>query len=207
VTAPHPYELLAELLEYPEPDLLDAAERCQRALAGRGPEVAALLTRFAAAVAGKDGDELEELYARTFDLNPARCLDLGYQVFGETYRRGSFLVKMKGATSRHGVDPGVELADHLPIVLRLIPRLSPEDEPRDLVSEVVVPALNKVLSSFEDEGGGYRMLLEATLRVLMIDFGVEHVASLPAGLDGGGSGGRHLPVFPGFNPPSERRAS
>jgi nitrate reductase molybdenum cofactor assembly chaperone NarJ/NarW len=203
--ARHLYERLAELCEYPSPDLCAMAEDCRAAFAGRHAEANLLLGDFAAKVAALDVCELEELYTRVFDLNPARCLDLGYQIFGETYKRGAFLVKMKEATRAHGVDPGVELHDHLPVTLRLLARLGPDDAPRALVSEVVLPAIAKLLGTFtDDDGGGYRSLLEAIERVLMADFGVDHV-DLPRDPEAPRNGaGRSLPMFPGFNPPPER---
>lgn len=205
----HLYEQLAELLGYPSGSLVGAAERCRAAIAGQSPAAAEALATFAADVAGLGPSELEELYARTFDLNQTRCLDLGYQLFGETYKRGSFLVKMKEAVSAHGVSAGVELPDHLPVVLCLLPRLAEGEEPRELVGEVVLPVVEKLIRTFTDEDGGYRALLQAIKFVLMADYGIAKVAPPPAlaAERGGPEGGKRLPMFPGFNPPSERHLS
>jgi nitrate reductase assembly molybdenum cofactor insertion protein NarJ len=45
---------------------------------------------------------------------------------------------------RHEIDERSELPDHLPAALRLLPRLSPEEEPRALVTEALLPALGKM---------------------------------------------------------------
>lgn len=211
-TTAHTYELYAELLEYPKTGLMRAVDLCLAEL-GRSNaiEAAETLEGFAARIAGKSVWELEELYARVFDLSPERCLDLGYQLFGETYKRGSFLVKMKQAVLSHGVNVGVELPDHLTVVLRLLPRLVASEEPGELVSEAILPTIEKVLRTFENDGGGYRALLESLKRLLMAEFGVTVVdvprETQPASAEVGERGGRKLPMFPGFNPPSERTLS
>jgi nitrate reductase molybdenum cofactor assembly chaperone NarJ/NarW len=211
-TTAHPYELYATLLDYPTEGLMATVDRCLAELARRNAiEAAETLEGFAARIAGKNVWELEELYARVFDLSPERCLDLGYQVFGETYKRGSFLVKMKQAALAHDLGGTVELPDHLTVVLRLLPRLAPIEEPGELVSEAVLPTIEKVLRTFSDDGGGYRALLDSLKRLLMADFGVTVVdvprEAEPASATVGERGGKKLPMFPGFNPPSQRTPS
>jgi nitrate reductase delta subunit len=149
------YDLLAELLEYPGVGVLAVAERCRTLFATRCPEASAEVESFEAYVAGVEEHELEELYARTFDFNPPAALDLGYQLFGESYKRGIFLVKMQREVNEHGVDRRSELPDHLPVVLRLIARLREEEDPRSLVDEVVLPTTLKVLSTFADKSNPY----------------------------------------------------
>ncbi len=197
------YPLLAALLSYPGEDLLATAEQARTALQTSHSEASELVARFAAEVAGRSSWENEELYARLFDLAPTRCMDLGYQVFGETYRRGGFLVKMKAAAVAHGISAGVELFDHLTVALRLLPRLDDAEEPYDLVNEVMVPVVHKLLATFEDDGGGYRHLFEAVLSVLMADYHIDTPAALPAqrpdaAPDGSSKDARRLPMFPGF---------
>jgi len=199
------YRLFSELIAYPTADLLASAERCRALIAGRSPAAAGSLDGFISAIRGRSRSELEELYARGFDLNPTRCLDLGYQIFGETYKRGSFLVKMKEAARAHGVDPGTELPDHLPVVLRLLPLLGPEEDPVELGTEVVLPVIEKLLKSFEDDEGGYRSLFRALEQLMLGDYGIEVAPPLPFAAPRDGEGApRKLPMFPGFNPPTER---
>jgi nitrate reductase delta subunit len=204
MSSEHPYSLFARLLGYPREDLLDVAERCQALVAERNPEAAETLDGFLRALRGRSLSELEELYARAFDLNQTRCMDLGYQIFGETYKRGSFLVKMKDAVRRYDIDAGSELPDHLSVVLRLLPALSPDDDPVELASEVMLPVIDKLLRTFEDDEGGYRSLFRALEQLMMSELGIREIAPLPLPNPvEGGSGGRKLPMFPGFNPPTE----
>jgi len=46
-------------------------------------------------------------------------------------------------------DCGAELADHLPNFLRLMPKLRDRELLRDLVDELLVPALRKMIAEFE----------------------------------------------------------
>lgn len=171
----HPYELYAELLDYPQPDLAAAAER-----AGV-PELAAW-------AAGVSYREVEELYTRTFDLQPPCCLEVGWHLFGESYKRGSFLVKMTVAAREHGVEPGVEMPDHLSVVLRLLPRLGPDEDARGLVEEAVLPAMEKMLEGFGDrQGNPYRALLVAVAERLRRDYDVRPAVTPPPQV--------HLPVY------------
>ena len=183
-----PLDHLAALLDYPEPDVLAQAERARGALA-EWPAAAAELEAFAAHVAGCDPREVEELYTRTFDIMATCCLDVGYQLFGETYKRGLFLVKMRDACRRHGVDARTELPDHLPVVLRLLARLAPEDEPEELVREVLLPAVGKMLLPFHDAPNPYAGLLRAVDAVLRAVWppATRVVPLLPVVYEGGDS--------------------
>jgi nitrate reductase delta subunit len=196
-------EDLASLLEYPKSGLLSIASSCSSALESSVPDTAAAIRRFAEVIGQLDQNQREEAYAQTFDLNPARCLDLGYQIFGETYKRGAFLVKMKQTVAAHDVACGAELWDHLPVVLRLLPRLRGDEDAGALVSEVVLPAVEKILRTFDDDLFGYRSLLEGLKTALMVDFGITHVEPpRSAELAESEGRGRRLPMFPGFHPPS-----
>ncbi len=169
------YELYAELLDYPQPDLARTAER-------------AGLDDFAAWAAGVDPRELEEVYTRTFDLSAPCCLELGWHLFGETYKRGEFLVRMTVAGRAHGVSPGTELPDHLSVVLRLLARLGEDEDPRGLVEEAILPALEKMIASVTGTGENpYRALLASLETRLRDDFDVPRAAAAPASV--------HLPLY------------
>jgi nitrate reductase delta subunit len=181
------FERLAPLFEYPEPDLVGLAEEIRASLAPVHASAAGEVERFAAHVAGCDPREVEELYTRTFDVLAACCLDVGYQLFGETYKRGLFLVRMQEALRRYGVAPGAELPDHLPVVLRLLARLEEKDDPESLAREVLLPAVAKMLLSFGDGANPYAGLLRALSSLLRAAYAPDaRVAfSLPVLCDGG----------------------
>ena len=173
-----PLSSLSELLQYPGPDLVGVAERCRQALGPSSPEAAAEVEAFSGWAAGSDETEREELYARTFDLHPPHCLDLGYQLFGESYKRGAFLVRVQAAVRRHQIPQGAELGDHLTVVLPLLEAL-PEEEAESLADEAVLPVLGKVLGAFSERENPYRHLLEAARAVLMARFRIDRIGPLP----------------------------
>ncbi len=186
----HRYELLAELLEYPEPGLTALAERCRLALLPSSAEAASSVEAFGVYAASADERELEELYARSFDFSPGHSLDLGYQLFGESYKRGIFLVKVQGAVRAHGIDQRSELADHLPVVLRLLAKLE-GDEAASLADEAILPVVSKILGAFNDASNPYRMLLAAARALLCADFGITEIRPIPED---------RLRVVPGMEP-------
>lgn len=166
----HPYDALAELLEYPSPALCAAAEVCGELLGPRCPEAAKAVRDFAAFVAGEAQADLEELYTRSFDVEPMCCLEIGWHLFGENYHRGELLVRLRVAAREHGLPPSTELEDHLTVVLRLLARLDEAEDPRGLVEEATLPAIAKMLAGFRDKNHPYHGLLDAVTRVLCADF-------------------------------------
>ncbi len=51
--------------------------------------------------------EVEEAFTRTFDVNPACALEVGWHLFGEEYTAAMFLVRMREELRKHG-SAGVE---------------------------------------------------------------------------------------------------
>ena len=160
-------EALAPLLEYPGPDYQSLIEGSLTGIGAEDyPDVAGPahdhLRLFADAVRPLTREEIEELYTRTFDLNPTCSLDIGWHLYGEQYARGDFLVRLRDALRAHAIDEATELPDHLPSVLRLLSRSS-EGEAEELSRTAVQPAITKMLSAFKDDSNPYSSLLRAVL--------------------------------------------
>ena len=116
--------------------------------------------------------EMEELYTNTFDIHAICFLEVGYVLFGEDYKRGHLLVKLQELHREFGVDCGSELADHLPNLLTLLPRLNnarPE-EAEALVGKIILPALEKMLQGFAKGGNPYAEPLSAVREILERDY-------------------------------------
>ncbi len=149
------FDALADLLAYPRPDVDAALVRAQHALdaclAHDGllePVARETFALFLAAAAGMSVGEREELYTRTFDVNPVATLDLGWHLYGEQYERGAFLVRMREALRRTAVEETTELPDHLTQALRALGRME-EDEAAAFTAAAVGPAVHKILAGFE----------------------------------------------------------
>lgn len=168
--SPRAYELLAglgRLLTYPD-------ERYGRHLEALGAEASALdpdagaeLASFAAFVGATPVTGLQEAFTQTFDLNPVCALEVGWQLFGEEYERGAFLVHARHLMREHGIDEGGELPDHLSSMLALLPRL-PDAHAHQIAASALVPAVGKMASAIEASTSQFRPLVRAIVRLLAV---------------------------------------
>lgn len=174
------YGLLAELLGYPSHRLAAAAGEAAALAAPISPSAAAHLLRFQAFAAQTPLARIEEIYTGVFELDAACHPYVGYHLFGESYKRSAFLLGLKERYRPHGLAYGVELPDHLAVVLGFLAVNRDPDEAAVLIGEAVQPALQKMLASKEEEppdpaipapppkGGPYRAVLEALDLVLQV---------------------------------------
>lgn len=157
---------LAALLDYPDEGLRERLDALRTAVSGRRPEVAEALREFRAAVGGLSLDRLREIYASTFDLNPACCLYAGYHLFGDSYKRGALMAKLNSEYRERGFDPGNELPDHLGVLFRFLSDLDDPGLRAILLEELALPALTRIVRSFEGTDNIYSALTRAALLAL-----------------------------------------
>lgn len=142
------YDLFAALLTFPGPsyeaDLAEAMGYCERDYVAAARE----LRSFEQLIPKGDLRTMRELHTRTFDVQPITSLDIGYTLFGEDYKRGALLANLNNEHNRAHNDCGVELADHLTNVLRLLPKLEDLALREELVRVVVSPALREMIREF-----------------------------------------------------------
>ncbi len=197
------YCLLAGLFDFPTTSFVVRGRELLTLLGDKYPESAAALRQFLDGIPERLLD-LQELHTRTFDVQSATTLDIGYVLFGDDYKRAELLSHLVYEHHQAKNECGGELADYLPNLLRLVPNLRNEELQTELVSEILVPALTLMIREFDSErvqeknanyqrhyktlietapGSDatiYRLALEALLHVLKTDFQVaEVVASLP----------------------------
>lgn len=154
------YDSVAGLLFYPGSNYRAQVERCRQEFAAVLPEAEPFLAAFAEAIGKLVPQEVEELFTRTFDLNPTCALEIGWHLYGENYSRGEFLVKMRQELRRYGLPESTELPDHLGHVLPILGRLSPADS-GPFAESYVRPALDKMLAGLAGKDNPYEKLLEA----------------------------------------------
>ncbi len=164
-------DALADLFTYPGPgaDFASQVSRC-RSLAeerspGRGEALAALEER----ARGMSQGEVEEMFTRTFEINPVCALEVGWHVYGEEYARGALMVRLRQELRQQGITETCELPDHLLHVLQLLGRLGPELAD-DLAGRYVLPALSKMIEAVADKDCPYSGLLEMTRDVVHDEF-------------------------------------
>jgi nitrate reductase delta subunit len=136
---------LSDLLRYPSEALV--------ARPGDGREVQAFFEE----VARVSPEGMEELYTRTFDLNPVATLEVGWHLWGEQYERGRFLADLRDLQDGLGIDGGSELPDHLTVLLATLACM----EDRTALAAKIAPALQKIAAPLEEQGNPYRHLIAA----------------------------------------------
>jgi nitrate reductase delta subunit len=162
----HLYEILANSLEYPGEDWNARLERCRQWLTVQEPDVAVQFIRFRRQVSELSIDKLQELYTQTFDLNPVCTLDIGYHLFGENYKRGELLAKLRETETPYELGQANQLPDHLPVLLRLLVKLDDQELRLALIVEILIPALGKMLEALSQTENPYRDLIEVISNAL-----------------------------------------
>lgn len=172
------FEALSRLLVYPSGDHDERLGRCSKAIAALNDipaEIAKKIQEFAIATKNLTTAQLEELYTRTFDINPISSLEVGWHLYGETYERGAFLVSMRSLLYRLHIEESTELPDHLSHVLQALARMDPL-EGSSFISTNVLKALDKMIAGFSEDSSPYENILSALKELL------SHYASSYAGV-------------------------
>lgn len=167
------FTTLGRLLAYPAPGYPERAAQAAKELADEHSTAAEALAAFAGAVANRDDAGMEELYTRTFDLNPTCALEVGWHLWGEDYERGRFLVAARALLRRLGLPEEGELPDHLRVLLPALDHL-PEGEAGVWAGRYLLPSVTQMHRTLEHKSHPYRHLLAAVCRALD-----EAVAKLP----------------------------
>jgi nitrate reductase assembly molybdenum cofactor insertion protein NarJ len=190
------YIAIAELFRYPDSNSYSKIKEIQGFLYLNYPDAAIELSSFSKYVSDISIDQWEELYTKTFDVQPISYLDIGYVLFVEDYKRGEFLVQMKKEQIEAGNDCGTELPDNLFNILTFIAKSSKQELVDELVVIALVPALLKMLDEFKEarielklkvikklhsaiiqedlnNGNVYQFALRALLKVIEHDFEVQ----------------------------------
>lgn len=143
------YKELANIIDYPRADYIDKVKATEGLLNNYDSETLSILNEFTQFLNITSPEKVEELYLRTFDIQAVTTLDIGYVLFGDDYKRGELLVNLSREHHKTGNDCANELADHLPNLLRLIPKITDEEFRSELVEIIILPALVKIIKEFE----------------------------------------------------------
>jgi nitrate reductase delta subunit len=117
-------------------------------------------TAFLQALRPLSQGEWEELYTSTLDLNPEFAPYLGYQMWGDSYKRGSFMSQLSKVMLENEINRDGELPDHLVPVLRYLDQVP---EPIPDLAQILEPALEKMAHKLQkdDPVNPYLHLLQA----------------------------------------------
>lgn len=142
------YIAFADLLRYPGGDYASKARDCFSMLQNRYPEAAGEIKPFVDYVSSHTQDEIEELFTKTFDVQPICYLDLGYVIFGEDYKRGAFLLHMQEEQLKANNDCGTDLSDNICNMLTLYTKTDNKELLDELSVKILIPGLEKMISEF-----------------------------------------------------------
>jgi nitrate reductase molybdenum cofactor assembly chaperone NarJ/NarW len=118
----------------------------------------------------------EILYTSTFDLAPSCSPYLGVHLFEEdNLARGRLMIGLRSSFVAGGIDPGIELPDHIALVLGFATRYSHEEWP-ELVRLILLPALEGMERALADTKNPYRHLVSAARRLCLAAAGEGETA-------------------------------
>lgn len=188
------YFILADLFRYPDGNFPNKLAYGLQLIEEKYPDAAESLNVFIRYTQGRSLREWEELYTKTFDVQAICYLDLGYVMFGEDYKRGVFLHRMKLEQEKAGNNCGYELPDNLSNMLSFFHKAKDEQIVIDLAARILIPGVEKMIAEFDqsridmktealktlhkaliqeelNQGNVYRHLFLALQHVLQADFG------------------------------------
>lgn len=167
---------LGELFDYPDDHLSEHAAECVQLLVSDLPGASSQMGKFLDFVSATTQGRMEEIYTSTFDVSPTCFIFAGYMLFGETFKRGEFLVQLQERYHQHNFSVGNELADHIAVIIRFIATLDEDEILRDeIIEDCLLPVMDKMISSFKvdtDRSNPYVHVLRACIEVL--DHDLQH---------------------------------
>lgn len=110
--------------------------------------------------------KLEEVYTCTFDLQPVCFPYVSYQIFGESYERTSIMLYLKELYKNYNFNENQELPDHLRVIFKFLSIIEEEKIEKELIEDLLVPSLNKMIQGFKNKSNPYYSLLLMMLQIL-----------------------------------------
>ena len=145
--------LFADILDYPAPGLAHKVAECAALIGGAQPEAAALLESLRRFAEETPLGKLQEVYSGFFDLNSICHPYIGYQLFGENYKRSIFMIGLKKAYRAEGFEASdSEMPDRLSIVLRFVAQSKGGEEIDELLNRGLLPSLARMTTKPETDG-------------------------------------------------------
>jgi nitrate reductase assembly molybdenum cofactor insertion protein NarJ len=149
MTMRNTYSIFADVFRYPESNYPETLDHVSEYVITKWPVAAAEFQRFSSYMKNISEDQREELYTKTFDVQPICYLDLGYVIFGEDYKRGAFLLHMQEEQKKLNNDCGSDLPDHLSNMLTLMDITEDQMLRQQLADDILIPGIRKMIGEFE----------------------------------------------------------
>lgn len=142
------YISLANLFEYPGDNYHDVIVEAINVISKDYPSASSELEKFLKLLPMQTS-QLQELYSKSFEVQAVTSLDVGYVLFGDDYKRGEVLVNLNNEHNKVKNNCGKELADFLPNLLRLLPKIEDTEVLREMVSMLIAPSVEKMMDEYK----------------------------------------------------------
>ena len=165
------WSALADLIEYPRADWKVLIGSAEGVIQRQQPELSTMFREFRRDTKEVSLRTLQEAYLRSFDLNPDCALEVGYHLFTNDAKRRMFLADLLEAELPFDLGEDYQPPDYLPILLRLVPKLDNDDQRKEFIKLVMVPAVEKLVAALARTDGLYFGLLNVVRMFLMYAMG------------------------------------
>ena len=155
--------ILAEAFRYPSRDRLSNISEAVSALP-RGSARSAL-SAFVERAGKLSLVQWQELYTRTFDINPCAPPYVAFVIWGESHNRSRIMAKLGSAMQAIGIDLDGELPDHLVPLLRYVDRATSSIVELNPMMELALRSIHRRLQK-ADPDNIYLGLIEAAVEEL-----------------------------------------
>ncbi len=171
-------DLVGKLLSYPKEGYCQYAVELDELFKEDNHELSEYFSQFLEFVKSKETYEQEELFTRTFEINPGCALEVGWHLFGEEYSRGLFMVRMREELRQNNIAEATELPDHISYVLPILDLMNPTDG-REFARACVCPSLGKMKTSLEEIDSPYIPLMTGLVFYLLKEYDLPESCLTP----------------------------
>ena len=159
--------LLANMLEYPQEDFSKKINELNDQMENLNTKDNSknLLKEFIEFANTHKVEELQELYIKTFEVNPICSLYASIHLFGEeSFKRSDLMARLKDAYCEYGMSFNEkELPDFIPIILRFTAYLKDEKRLEDFVKRCILKPLdiinNTMIETLGNKSNPYKSLI------------------------------------------------
>ncbi len=145
------YKLLSIIFGYPEDERV-LKESCEKLVKISGGIYE--LDEFAEFIENSSLPQIQEGYVSSFELQPLCVPYIAHHIFGESYRKGEYMVFLKDIYRRNSFVPSInELPDHIAVVSEFLSVL--KNGRREFLS-AIMPGVEKMVDSIEGKEFPYR---------------------------------------------------
>ncbi len=162
---------VAVLLSHPQSDYISVLNGVINS--GLNKKSTKTLRAFHDAIVGLSAFELQELYTRTFDLNPMCSPALSVHLFGvESFKRSHLMVGLLDMYRIVGFPTTGESADHMSTVVRFLPCATSEER-EEVAQFILLPGLAKIAEFLESKSNPFSYLIKAVVLIVAAEIGKE----------------------------------